>query len=170
MIQKYAFSSQKDIVEFANIAAISDPISPVAPTRSAKDPDAAGLDLYAAYDFCVPACDDVMLWPKSRHNHLLGGGIVDKSYTGPIYVKIVNYRNSPMYFSAGDSVCQMVKLSNVGQWDGVEQVEKIEKETARGNRGGITGVSVDSLSVGSTTEILDTYSRALDSAIIHTTT
>jgi hypothetical protein len=61
-----------------------------------------------------------------------------------------------------------VKLSNAGLWDGVEQVDKIDKETARGNRGGITGVSADQQTVNSISGQLRFHSQALDNPRIYT--
>lgn len=153
---KYAFESSSNLIEFANVSGVSSEIIPVAPSKSRNDDQCLGIDLYASYDFVVPAFDSVLvntgvcfdmsqgatLWPRSKSRFLVGAGVIDQSYTGPIYVEVVNYRSEPLSFGRGSALCQMVGVRE--DWGDLVQVDRIEKETARGRSGGITGRSVDS--------------------------
>jgi len=74
-----------------------------APTR--KHPADAGVDVYASEDVRIPpfSCRVVptgltcevpqgtllQVWPKSRHDHLVGAGVIDAGYQGEIKIKVV---------------------------------------------------------------------------------
>lgn len=152
---KYAFDDIENLEEFARIANIGEPVSPVAPSKSKSDDQCLGIDIYSAYAFVVQpfssekvntgVCFDLSqgatLWPRSKSGFLIGAGVVDKSYTGPLYVSVVNYSPFPLVFERGDALCQMVGTRS--DWGELVWVDRIEKETARGRSGGIAGRSAD---------------------------
>lgn len=154
-IVRYAFEDCENLYEFADLACVAGTVEAVHPKKSSGDPECLGIDLFAAYDFRVEpfsveivntgVCFDLdqgaLLWPKSRNNHLLGAGAIDKSYIGPVYVKIVNPTSRTMSFQRGDGICQMIGARR--DWGDLIFVDRIEKQTARGRLGGITGVSAD---------------------------
>jgi dUTP pyrophosphatase len=151
----YAFEDIEDMTQFADMMGLFGAVAPVSPSKSVNDTECLGIDLYAAYGFFVPAfsavtantgvCFDLgqgaTLWPRSKSNFLIGAGVVDPSYTGPIRVLVVNFSPETLVFNRGDALCQMVGVRE--DWGELTLVDRIEKETARGRTGGITGRSAD---------------------------
>ena len=93
------------------------------PTR--KNPTDAGLDLYSAFVMIIepgevktvrtgvaveiPKGYVGLLKPKSRHDLLVGAGVIDHGYApGEIMVKVVNVTNKTLVFRAGDPVAQLL--------------------------------------------------------------
>lgn len=124
----------------------------ILPTRKhIKD---AGLDLYAYSDDLIlagevaiirtgvavqlpPACAG-FIWPKSRSNYLIGGGVVDETYRGEIFVKIINPSNNPINIQKGDAIAQLVvqPVLYPSVWE-VSLDEYNQSVTDRGATGGI---------------------------------
>jgi dUTP pyrophosphatase len=79
-----------------------------------------------------------LIWPKSRSNFLIGGGVVDSGYRGEILVKVINVSDEAIEFSYGDAVAQLV-IQPV-ETPVVEEVTWLELQgvkTDRGTDGGI---------------------------------
>lgn len=119
-----------------------------------------GIDLYAPYAFTVgPHSSSVVntfvkfdflpgygafVWPRGKDSFLVGSGVIDPGYTGPIMVRIVNYTPEEMIFNIGDSVGQMVIVrSSVST---LQEGDVPEKD--RGESGGITGETKGDIGVG----------------------
>lgn len=89
------------------------------------------------------------LWPKSRSNYLIGGGIVDEGYQGEILFKVINPYPTPLTIAQYQAVGQMVIVPNARprsaqevfwQEDVVEEFEYgvlFQEKTDRGATGGI---------------------------------
>jgi dUTP pyrophosphatase len=129
-------------------------LDPRAAAPSRKHPSDAGVDVYANEDltiapfnsravrtgltFEIPAGTLLQVWPKSRHNHLVGAGVIDAGYQGEILIKVVNYSWKPMRIRCGDAVAQLVQVPVI-----TEQLEELPQEeihrmhSARGGEGGI---------------------------------
>jgi len=75
------------------------------------------------------------IWPKSRHNFLIGGGVIDYGYQGEILVNIINPFDYTIYIGEGQAIAQLV-IQQV-YLCGMELVEHFEKRTERGATGGI---------------------------------
>lgn len=129
------------------------------PTR--KHPTDAGLDLYAClsvndvpfrlqiepHSFALvpteiaveipPGCCG-QVWPKSRNDYLIGGGIVDSGYTGQILVKVMNTSDIMMEIRHGDAIGQLV-ITPVFIEELFEKTNEAFylKKTERGDTGGI---------------------------------
>ena len=126
-----------------------------APTR-AHSTD-AGLDLRTPVDITVPPHGSCiidtgvhielpqrtvgMLKSKSGLNvksDIISEGVIDEGYTGSIVVKLRNTGSSPVYFSRGDKVTQLVVMPVF--YVPVELVPSLDMETDRGANGfGSTG-------------------------------
>ena len=125
----------------------------ILPTRAHKQD--AGLDLYAAYSFAVPAFGGVMhcigvhvAIPegyvgdiKSRSSMMREGiftdGTIDCGYTGPISVVLVNHTMREFQVERGQKIAQLVIKKIITPE--LEVVETLE-ETERGTGGfGSTG-------------------------------
>lgn len=150
------------------------------PTR--KHPNDAGVDLYSSVDIIIhPHSSRVvntgitmdltfrnkypnipttvafvgLVWPKSRNDHLIGGGVVDQDYQGEILVKVFNTSNEDYVIRKGDAIAQLI-IQNVVVPEVIE-VSKDEvhpSKTARGESGGI----VEQISLfGEDVEDWDTY-------------
>jgi dUTP pyrophosphatase len=120
------------------------------PTRNHKTD--AGLDLYSAKNTIIrPTGVSIVptgvivevphgyvgqIWPKSRSNFLIGGGIVDEGYLGQIYVKVINPSNESVYIKEGDPCAQIVFVPCTCPVM-VEVSEGDLKTTERGADGGI---------------------------------
>jgi dUTP pyrophosphatase len=127
---------------------------PDAISPSRKNTTDAGADVYAYEGGTVPACDSKVfptgiafeipegymleVRPKGRSDYLIGAGIVDAGYTNQIFVKVVNYRTTPLEIKAGDALAQVILVPII-----VEQLQEvayntlIEQMTERGVTGGI---------------------------------
>jgi dUTP pyrophosphatase len=123
------------------------------PTR--KHSSDAGLDLYALltsavvippHSFAIiPTGVAVklfpgtvgLIWPKSRNDHLVGGGVVDANYRGELLVKVVNYSYDSMVICDGDAIAQLI-IQPVLTPQPVEDGHSQDFfETDRGTAGGI---------------------------------
>ena len=123
------------------------------PTR--KHPDDAGIDLCTAVDvvvkpnstaiiptgvyFDIPEGTMLMLKPKSRHDFLIGAGVIESGYQGEILVKIINTSNENIQFAAGDQIAQAVHLPVLCY--GLEEAASLQDlfhvKSDRGATGGI---------------------------------
>ena len=120
------------------------------PTR--KHQSDAGLDLYAVglttikpgevrvvpTGIAIELPENTMglLKPKSRHDFMIGAGVVDQDYRGEIKVKVYNTTPKTLWFREGDPVAQLVVVPIL-----TPEIERVSiKEltrTERGNSGGI---------------------------------
>jgi dUTP pyrophosphatase len=76
--------------------------------------------------------------PKSRHNHLIGAGIIDTGYQGEILIKVVNYGIMPMRIKKWDPIAQLILVKI--ETPPLEQIDLMnihEQESERGGTGGI---------------------------------
>ena len=126
----------------------------IMPTRA--HPTDAGLDLYAPRTVLIPARGSAvvdtgvhvslpertvgMLKSKSGLNvkkNILGEGVIDEGYTGPIVVKLYNQGDEDVTIEAGQKLIQLVILPILTP--ALEQVDSLD-ETDRGAGGfGSTG-------------------------------
>ena len=126
----------------------------ILPTRA--HPTDAGLDLYAPRTVVIPARGSAvvdtgvhvslpertvgMLKSKSGLNvkkNILGEGVIDEGYTGPIVVKLYNQGDEDVTIEAGQKLIQLVILPILTPE--LEQVDSLD-ETDRGAGGfGSTG-------------------------------
>jgi dUTP pyrophosphatase len=129
-------------------------LDPRAAAPSRKHPTDAGVDVYANEDvtiapfssravrtgvtFEIPEGTLLQVWPKSRHNHLVGAGVIDAGYQGEVLIKVVNYSWKPLRIRRGDAVAQLVQVPVI-----TEQLEELPPDeihnlrSARGGEGGI---------------------------------
>lgn len=132
----------------------------VVPTR--KHQNDAGLDLYSymvdeigrefaleipAGQFAIintgiavgiPVGCVGLIWPKSKSDFLIGGGVVDAGYRGEIKVKIFNPTVYPLKIRHGEAVAQL--LIQPVETPAVMEVDKVmfdKVKTERGKTGGI---------------------------------
>ncbi len=115
------------------------------PTR--KNPDDAGIDLYAYEDIEINPIGIVrtgvhielpegtvgLIFPKSRNNHLVMAGVVDVKYRGEILVKI--FSPLPLQIKKGDAIAQLVIIP--AYFPIPFQVDKLS-EAVRESDGGVT--------------------------------
>lgn len=124
---------------------------------SRKHVEDAGVDLYAycEEDDYVLGFGDIaiiptgvtveipkncagFIWPKSRNNYLIGGGVIDSEYQGEILVKVMNVQNSEITIRDGDAIAQLiitpVIITPVVEV-GLDEIH--QKKSLRGNTGGI---------------------------------
>jgi len=129
----------------------------ILPTR--KHPMDAGVDLYAyipekdtqfsilsggsavirtGITVSIPLGMAGYIWPKSRNDHLIGGGVVDQEYTGEILVKIINTSKFPMYVNHGDAIAQLVLCHTYSSSVEEVAIDQVHPNvTTRGATGGI---------------------------------
>ena len=76
--------------------------------------------------------------PKSRHDYLIGAGIIDAGYQGEILIKVVNYGIKPIRIKKWDPIAQLI-LVKIDTPPVVEvEITKIhQQESERGATGGI---------------------------------
>lgn len=126
------------------------------PTRGSKT--AAGLDLYAAYDYVIKSMGKEMIKtdisvaipeghygrvaPRSglawKHSIDVGAGVIDEDYRGPLNVILFNFGDQDFEIKRGDRIAQLIceKISHP-EVVGVDDLDKTE----RGANGfGSTGV------------------------------
>jgi len=153
-VTTWCYSDAEYIREFSELAGISGEILPCEPSINLLDPDSTGIDLNSPYKVVVdPFSSEVVntflrfdlptrafLWPRSRSSHLIGGGVIERSYTGPIRVRVINYSAAPLVINIGEPLCQMM-IDRDGQPE-LYNVRDISKVTARGDKGGITGIGM----------------------------
>jgi len=127
-----------------------------APTR--KHPTDAGVDVYASEDVRIPpfSCRVVptgvtcevpqgtllQVWPKSRHDHLVGAGVIDAGYQGEIKIKVVNYSWKPLRIRRGDAIAQLVQMPVICET--LEELPPQEIHRVRSDRGGSGGIHGES--------------------------
>lgn len=79
-----------------------------------------------------------LIWPKSRSDFLIGGGVIDSSYQGQILVKVMNVTNYNVTIYNGDAVAQLliqpVLIPEVVEVD-ISEIHR--KKSERGNSGGV---------------------------------
>ena len=128
----------------------------LSPTR--KHPADAGLDVYASEDVRIPpfSCQVVptgvtcevpqgtllQVWPKSRHDHLVGAGVIDADYQGEIKIKVVNYSWKPLRIRRGDAIAQLVQMPVICET--LEELPPQEIHRVRSDRGGSGGIHGES--------------------------
>ena len=128
-----------------------------APTKGS--PDAAGFDLYSAYDYEVPASGKVLaltdiqiavphdcygrVAPRSGLAHKnfidVGAGVIDRDYRGNVGVILFNFGKETFKVSKGDRIAQLIceRIS----YPRIEECTTLT-ETERGAGGfGSTGVN-----------------------------
>lgn len=82
-----------------------------------------------------------LVWPRSRNDYAVLAGVVDPSYRGPIKVKIFNTSDKKITIYYGDKIAQLVPTVSFSV--SLRQVDSIDKNTNRGERGGINLVRGD---------------------------
>lgn len=125
------------------------------PQPERKHPTDAGVDVCTVEDVTlwplqtkiistglyldIPDGYVVQVWPKSRHDWLIGAGIIDSGYRGEILVKIVNASLRIRRIKAGTQVAQIVLLPvATPTLEEVSMVDYRLRNTKRGGTGGIT--------------------------------
>jgi dUTP pyrophosphatase len=126
-----------------------------APTKGTDD--AAGFDLYSAYDYEIQPHGKILaqtdiqvavpydcygrIAPRSglAHKHFIdvGAGVVDRDYRGNVGVILFNFGTSVFQINKGDRIAQLIceKIS----YPRIEECKTLS-ETSRGERGfGSTG-------------------------------
>ena len=125
----------------------------VAPSR--KHSSDAGVDIYASEDvrippfgsravhtgvtFEIPEGTMLQVWPKSRHSHLVGAGVVDAGYQGEILIKVVNPTWKTLRFRRGDALAQLVQVPVIT--DALEELPVEELHRTRSDRGSEGGIN-----------------------------
>lgn len=129
-------------------------LDPNAAAPSRKHPGDAGVDVYAneqvtippfsshavrtGVTFDIPEGTLLQVWPKSRHNHLVGAGVIDAGYQGEILIKVVNTSWKPLRIRRGDALAQLVQVPVIT--DQLEEVPPEEIHRVRSARGGEGGI------------------------------
>jgi len=130
----------------------------VLPSR--KHEDDAGIDLYAYLppgysQYAIEPFQAViiptgayvelekgyvgLIWPKSKYDFIIGGGVIDAGYQGEILVKIINPTDHRVVIKQGQAIAQMLiqkietpKVFQTGK-------DRLYQEASeRGDTGGIT--------------------------------
>jgi dUTP pyrophosphatase len=121
---------------------------------SRKHPSDAGLDFFNSIDaviqpgevsilttgVCIKIPDGFvgLIWPKSRSDYLIGGGVIDSGYRGEIMVKVINTSGRILNIKKGDAICQLlIQPIETPRVKEVTKEEFLAEETERGNSGGI---------------------------------
>jgi dUTP pyrophosphatase len=142
-------------------------------TDTAKAPTSkfstdAGADLYADERVVIPAHSMQvvrtgvtvelpantmgLVYPKSRNNHLIGGGIIDQTYQGEIYVKVINTNSSSLIISQGEAIAQIIVVPILTPEIELVSLDTIHnKITERGKTGGIVSLIEDYIYLGLST-------------------
>ena len=127
-----------------------------------KNPFDAGMDFFTPYDVVlepgdlkiirtgitveVPEGYVLLLFPKGRNNHLLGGGVIDAYYQpGEILVKVVNPTNEAIVLKRGSGIAQGIffriptpEIIEVSVQEILQSLEdKIDYVSNRSGKGGI---------------------------------
>jgi len=115
----------------------------------------SGLDLFSSEYVVIEGCSSKIvhtgvtieipeecagfIWPKSRSDFLIGGGVVDFGYSGECLVKVVNYKKDPLVINIGDAIAQLVLTPVRIPSELVELplTEIHQKHSERGHTGGI---------------------------------
>lgn len=79
-----------------------------------------------------------LVWPKSRSDFSIGGGVIDSGYRGEILVKIIKSYSGQLVLHHGDAIAQLliqpISIPNLL----VQETEEFDKDkTDRGETGGI---------------------------------
>jgi len=83
-----------------------------------------------------------LIWPRSRNDYAVLAGVVDTSYRGPIKVKIFNTNHTKeITIFSGSKIAQLVPTVSFAI--DLQMVDTIDKNTNRGERGGINLVRGD---------------------------
>ena len=98
----------------------------IIPTKAYKE--AAGYDLYSAYDYYIPpkgkklvVTDIRIKVPKGSYGRIapksglaikhfidVGGGVIDRDYTGNITIIVFNFDIYPFYVKKGNMIAQLI--------------------------------------------------------------
>ena len=129
-------------------------LDPQATAPSRKHNSDAGVDVYASEDvrippfssravhtgvtFDIPEGTMLQVWPKSRHSHLVGAGVVDAGYQGEILVRVVNPSWKTLRFRRGDAVAQLVQVPVISE--ALEELPVEQLHQTRSERGGEGGI------------------------------
>ena len=119
----------------------------VAPTRGSKE--AAGLDLSSVQNCTIPPFSRKIVGtgiqislPSSTYGMIsprsswaargiqIGGGCIDKDYTGEVKVILLNMSDKDVEIAKGDRIAQLIVP--LIEYPEVEEVKKIDKKTERG--------------------------------------
>ncbi|XP_078666485.1 deoxyuridine 5'-triphosphate nucleotidohydrolase-like [Branchiostoma floridae x Branchiostoma belcheri] len=151
-LPKLDMPSNKILLRFAKMTE-----NAFAPTRGSKQ--AAGYDLYSAYDYTIPAQGKVLaktdiqialpegcygrVAPRSGLAHKnfidVGAGVIDRDYRGNVGVIMFNFGKEEFKVNKGDRIAQLI-CEQIFMPDLVE--EQTLDETERGEGGfGSTGVA-----------------------------
>jgi dUTP pyrophosphatase len=78
------------------------------------------------------------IWPKSRSNFLIGGGVIDSLFLGELLVKVINPTNQSIVINHGDAIAQLLILPvETPTIREVESEEFYSIKSERGKTGGI---------------------------------
>jgi dUTP pyrophosphatase len=88
--------------------------------------------------FEIPEGTLLQVWPKSRHNHLVGAGVIDAGYQGEVLIKVVNYSWKPLRIRCGDALAQLVQVPVLTE--PLEELPPQEIHRMRSARGGEGGI------------------------------
>ena len=122
----------------------------VAPTRGSKE--AAGLDLSSVQNCTIPPFSHMIVdtgiqisLPPSTYGMIssrsswaargihIGGGCIDKDYTGEVKVIMFNMSDKDVVVVKGERIAQLIVP--LIEYPEVEEVDKIDKVTERGSGG-----------------------------------
>ena len=122
----------------------------VAPTRGSKE--AAGLDLSSVQNCTIPPFSHMIVdtgiqisLPPSTYGMIssrsswaargihIGGGCIDKDYTGEVKVILFNMSDKDVVVVKGERIAQLIVP--LIEYPEVEEVDKIDKVTERGSGG-----------------------------------
>lgn len=80
-----------------------------------------------------------LIWPRGGDKFLVGSGVIDTGYTGPIYVRVYNTSSQRLVINRGDSVGQLVPFIKP-YVDGIdlEEVDYGWRHSERAGSGRIT--------------------------------
>jgi dUTP pyrophosphatase len=91
-------------------------------------------------DLLVEIPDGYFGWitNKSSKDYLIGGGIVDSTFSGELLVKIINVTDKTLHFKHGDFIAQLLILPCITpEIEIVSPLEIHKTKTERGGDGGI---------------------------------
>ena len=128
-------------------------LTPNAKTPTRNTPSSAGLDLYSAYDYSIPArgkclcmLDLQLSLPKGCYGRIaprsglanthfihVGAGVIDNDFRGNIGVLLFNFAENEFTISKGDKIAQLI-LEKIILPEIQEEIT-IDTNTARGTNG-----------------------------------
>lgn len=81
-----------------------------------------------------------LVWPKSRSNYLIGGGVIDSGYKGEILVKIINPLPERIWFGPEEAIAQLLIQSIIPTEKEALEISKEEFDSIESNRGATGGI------------------------------